>query len=385
MDRLPDTRGLKNEVVVQRVHRNSYDHAVRTVGVRLVEVGGLGHPTPRPTEPWELAAAITRRTACVLWPVMAAPDALPLTTVARIAHDHDVPVLVDAAAALPPPENLRRFITEGADLVTFSGGKALRGPQASGILAGRADNSSARWRCSIRIWTCFRRRGRGGTLLEQDVVAGPPGQGIGRVAKGRDARRLSVSSPRCNAIWPSITTPSGSGWWKEHTAWRVTWPACAMSRWPALDGPEERFPSVRLDLDESPARHHGHRRGQRAGRRRPDHRGWAGPRPPGEPLAQSVQPGHLRRDDDRRAAAARGVDAALMAWPPPQPSPVLTHRGGNMQPTRRCPLAMRGAVQVGGVEVAGCYTTSVFMAGGGNRDTGISSGDRGGRAESRSD
>ena len=200
MDRLPDTRGLKNEVVVQRVHRNSYDHAVRTVGVRLVEVGGLGHPTPRPTEPWELAAAITRRTACVLWPVMAAPDALPLATVTQIAHDHDVPVLVDAAAALPPPENLRRFIAEGADLVTFSGGKALRGPQA-------LRHSGRPGRPHPLGGVAASRHGR--TPGDVDVAA-PLGAGRGgrpHPARGSgewrkwDGRRSSVSSRRCNAIW----------------------------------------------------------------------------------------------------------------------------------------------------------------------------------------
>ena len=249
MDRLPDTRGLKNEVVVQRVHRNSYDHAVRTVGVRLVEVGGLGHPTPRPTEPWELAAAITHRTACVLWPVMAAPDALPLTTVTQISHDYDVPVLVDAAAALPPPENLRRFIAEGADLVTFSGGKALRGPQASGILAGRADliRSVALQHQDMDVlpetWTWRH-------LLEQGVVAGPPGQGIGRVAKvGREEvvglvtalqRYLAQDhdAERQRLVERARRLASDLAGLRHVT---VT----------ALDGPEERFPSVRLDLDEA--------------------------------------------------------------------------------------------------------------------------------------
>src|SRR5688572_5385427 len=52
MERLPDTAGMKNEVIVQRPHRNSYDHAIRAVGVKLVEVGWLGHPAPRPVQPW---------------------------------------------------------------------------------------------------------------------------------------------------------------------------------------------------------------------------------------------------------------------------------------------------------------------------------------------
>src|SRR5207302_6899412 len=65
--------------------------------------------------------------------------ALSLVQTCEIAHEANIPVLVDAAAMLPPATSLQRFIAEGADLVTFSGGKGLMGPQSSGILAGRAD------------------------------------------------------------------------------------------------------------------------------------------------------------------------------------------------------------------------------------------------------
>ena len=292
MDRLPDTRGLKSEVVVQRVHRNSYDHAVRTVGIRLVEVGGLGHPTPRPTEPWELAAAITRRTACVLWPVMAAPDVLSLTTVTRIAHDHDVPVLVDAAAALPPPENLQRFITEGADLVTFSGGKALRGPQASGILAGRADliRSVALQHQDMDVlpetWTWRH-------LLEQGVVAGPPGQGIGRVAKvGREeVVGLVTALQRYLALDHDAE--------RQRLVARARRLASELAGLASRHGDCTRRPGGTVSErapgpGRGPARHHGHRRGQRAGRRQSDHRGRPRPRSPGQSPAQPLQPGYRR-------------------------------------------------------------------------------------------
>ena len=67
MERLPDTTGMKNEVIVQRPHRNSYDHALRAAGVTLIEVGGIGHPSPRPVEEWEIAAAINDRTAAIYW------------------------------------------------------------------------------------------------------------------------------------------------------------------------------------------------------------------------------------------------------------------------------------------------------------------------------
>jgi L-seryl-tRNA(Ser) seleniumtransferase len=111
---------------------------------------------------------------------------LSLEETARIAHRHGVPVLVDAAAALPPASNLRRFIAEGADLVTFSGGKALGGPQASGILAGRADliRSVALQHQDMDVhpgtWTWRR-------LIAEGALSGPPLQGIGRACKvGRE-------------------------------------------------------------------------------------------------------------------------------------------------------------------------------------------------------
>ena len=191
MERLPDTSvpGTKCEVVVHRAHRNSYDHAVRTAGARFVEIGHFGHPTPGPTRPYELEQAINERTAMVFWETMGDPEALgvlSLAETARIAHQHGVPVLVDAAAALPPASNLRQFIADGADLVAFSGGKALGGPQASGILAGRADliRSVALQHQDMdvhpRTWTWRH-------LIEEGKVPGPPWQGIGRPCKvGRE-------------------------------------------------------------------------------------------------------------------------------------------------------------------------------------------------------
>ena len=141
MARLPDTRGLKHEVVMVRSQRNQYDHAVRAAGVTIVEVGlpdryaGAG---VRDAEPWEIDEAITERTAAILY--VADPMSRPsLEAIVATAHARGVPVLVDAAAQLPPAANLRRFIADGADLVAFSGGKAIGGPQASGILCGRQD------------------------------------------------------------------------------------------------------------------------------------------------------------------------------------------------------------------------------------------------------
>ena len=141
MDRLPDTSGLPNEIVISREQRNGYDHALRAAGARLVEVGmnelvaGAG---VRRTEVWEYEAAMTDRTVAVAY--FANPDsAPPVEEVAALCRQRGVPLIVDAAGQLPPAANLRRFVDAGADLVAFSGGKGLRGPQSSGILAGRRD------------------------------------------------------------------------------------------------------------------------------------------------------------------------------------------------------------------------------------------------------
>jgi L-seryl-tRNA(Ser) seleniumtransferase len=92
----------------------------------------------RDAEPWEIKEAITGKTAAIFY--VAKPFSQPrLAEVAAVAHEAGIPVLVDAAAELPPMENLRRFIAEGADLVAFSGGKAINGPQGSGFLCGRRD------------------------------------------------------------------------------------------------------------------------------------------------------------------------------------------------------------------------------------------------------
>jgi L-seryl-tRNA(Ser) seleniumtransferase len=133
--RLPDTTGMKNEIIIHRMQRVNYDHNFRAAGATLVEIGNSGN-----TEEWELESAINENTAAVAY--IYGPrksGALSLPKVVEIAHKHDVPVIVDAAAMLPPADNLGRFISEGADMVSFSGGKGVRGPQSTGILAGRAD------------------------------------------------------------------------------------------------------------------------------------------------------------------------------------------------------------------------------------------------------
>ncbi len=185
MARLPDARGMNDEVIMVRSQRNFYDHAVRAAGARIIEVGlpdryaGAG---VRDAEAWEIDDAITERTAAIFY--VADAEARPtLSDVVRVAHGRGVPVIVDAAAQLPPQSNLKRFIAEGADLVAFSGGKALGGPQASGFLCGRRDLIMAAALQHLDhdifwdMWTppAF--------LIDKQRLKGQPPHGIGRSCK----------------------------------------------------------------------------------------------------------------------------------------------------------------------------------------------------------
>ncbi|MCH8063850.1 MAG: aminotransferase class V-fold PLP-dependent enzyme, partial [Chloroflexi bacterium] len=136
MRQLPDTNGLKNEIIIHRSHRFPYDQCYRSVGAKFVEIGD-----GRRCYPWELEAAFTENTAAVayLFSNFLTRRAMPFPELCDIAHAHGVPVIVDAASFVPPRSNLRRFTAEGADMVVYSGGKAIRGPQGTGILCGRED------------------------------------------------------------------------------------------------------------------------------------------------------------------------------------------------------------------------------------------------------
>src|SRR5437773_2744179 len=134
MQRLPNLAGLKNEVIMPRESRVVYDHAVRTVGAKIIEVNS----------PQELQAAISPHTAMI--EVLGnhfGSAKLDLKDIAPIARKAGVPILVDAAAdylIVPNP-----YLALGADLVAYSGGKILRGPQTAGLLVGRRDLVRAAW------------------------------------------------------------------------------------------------------------------------------------------------------------------------------------------------------------------------------------------------
>ncbi len=185
MAKLPDTDGMRNEFIVARSHRNSYDHGVRAAGARLVEVGLPDRLTAcgvRDTEAWEFASAIGERTAGILY--LARSDSRPaLEEVARVAHAARLPVLVDAAAELPPAANLRRFIEAGADLVVFSGGKSIGGPSASGILCGRRPLVASALLQQLDLDYLYEDWNPPAELIDKSDFPGVPRHGIARSCK----------------------------------------------------------------------------------------------------------------------------------------------------------------------------------------------------------
>jgi len=128
--RLPDTTGMKNEVVIVRQHRSGFDHACRTTGAKIVEVETAE----------QLRSAIGPQTAMLYWVNIEEPKGkVSAKEFLAAGKSAGIPVFNDAAAELPPADNLNALVKQGFDLVGFSGGKRLHGPQSSGLLLGRSD------------------------------------------------------------------------------------------------------------------------------------------------------------------------------------------------------------------------------------------------------
>jgi len=156
----------KTEIIIQRSHRNPYDWGVRQLGAKLHEIG---YPNViQPTSPEDLEYAINDHTAAIFYAAMpgggwTAAGELDFEQTLQIAEKHKIPVIVDAAAQLPPVDNLWNFTSAGAAAAIFSGGKDLRGPQASGLTVGKK------------------------YLLDKMIEVGFPNYGIGRMLKvGRE-------------------------------------------------------------------------------------------------------------------------------------------------------------------------------------------------------
>ena len=127
---LPDTTGLRNEVILQESHTIGYAQALTNVGAKLVKV--------KTAE--ELENAINEKTA-MLWFLNANTDRgnIKWKEFVSLGKKHNIPTFIDCAADVPPVDNLFKFTRIGFDMVAFSGGKGLRGPQSAGLLLGKKE------------------------------------------------------------------------------------------------------------------------------------------------------------------------------------------------------------------------------------------------------
>ncbi|MEZ4522797.1 MAG: hypothetical protein R3A46_14290 [Thermomicrobiales bacterium] len=171
MNRLPDTTGMPDEIIIPGPHRDSYDRCLRSAGAKIVIAGTLESCSLD-----DIRSAISEDSVAIALFSEHEHRDLPPGDVIDIAHQYDLPVIIDAAIALPPPENLRRFIDLGADLVIYSAGKAMYGPQTAGFVAGkqRFIDSIARQHQDLAAYD-----GR----WDLSNPLGSPGHGIGRGMK----------------------------------------------------------------------------------------------------------------------------------------------------------------------------------------------------------
>lgn len=185
MDRLPDSSGVPNEIVMLRVHRTGYDHGLRAAGGHIKDVGyntrGMG-AGGRTFERWEVERAIGPATAALA--ATATPgNFAEIEVLADVAAAARIPLIVDAAAQLPPVDNLSRFIDAGVSLVVFSGGKAIRGPQNTGVLAGDRDLIMSAALQMLDMDETFESWKPPQEFIDRDRIAGLPQHGLGRGLK----------------------------------------------------------------------------------------------------------------------------------------------------------------------------------------------------------
>lgn len=178
MDRLPDASDcVRREIIVSAPGPFDYDHSLRLAGAQLVVVDyRAADALP------QIERAITPQTAAIGYVWLEVEERPDIAALAELAHRYGLPLIVDAACALPPTENIASFSRRGADLVAYSGGKHLGGPQASGILCGREELIRSAWVQMVDMDV------RNGTWslqhwVERGWISRPPRHGIGRTMK----------------------------------------------------------------------------------------------------------------------------------------------------------------------------------------------------------
>ena len=137
---LPNTIGMKDEALILKCHRTLYDQALPMTGIKVKEIG-----TTSFADIEQIEQAITERTAMFFYAAEAEPmrGSIDVKPIIELMHRYNLPVVVDAAAEIPPTENIRKYLDLGADMVIFSGGKEIRGPQSSGLILGTKTWSEA--------------------------------------------------------------------------------------------------------------------------------------------------------------------------------------------------------------------------------------------------
>ena len=178
MDRLPDTTGCSRDEIIYPISGPyDYDHPIRLAGAKLVTVDYRADDALA-----QIEQAITPRTAAIGYVWLTLREMPNIGALVNLAHRHGLPVIVDAACALPPADNLTSIIGRGADLVAYSGGKHLGGPQASGILCGREELIRSAWvqmdDMDVRAGTWSLQR-----WVDDGWISRSPRHGIGRTMK----------------------------------------------------------------------------------------------------------------------------------------------------------------------------------------------------------
>lgn len=187
MNRLPDTTGMANEVLMAQHQISGYDHSIKAAGAKIIDVGIPNDTTP-PGEVhvatiYDFESAITEHTVAIAYACRLGSNP-PLEQIIAVGKKYNIPVILDAALQVPPVENLHKFIDMGADLVAFSGGKGIKGPQASGILCGRRDLIAAAVLQNLDMaGDTFDKWNPPPSLIPKEKLRGKPQHGVGRGMK----------------------------------------------------------------------------------------------------------------------------------------------------------------------------------------------------------
>ncbi|MBI63852.1 MAG: hypothetical protein CL778_01045 [Chloroflexi bacterium] len=166
VEKLPNTGGMKNEIIIFKGQRNRYDKAFETSGAIIKEFGTEEGATEE-----DLISMISNKTCAIAYVIMPFyKPGIGLEKTIEIAHKNSIPVILDAAAEIPPRSNLHRFINMGVDMVAFSGGKGIGGPQSSGILAGREDLINSAFKNSLNLHSNIACVGRPMKVSKENII-----------------------------------------------------------------------------------------------------------------------------------------------------------------------------------------------------------------------